>query len=77
MSEEMQQEAIKCAERAFESHKIEKDIAKFIKRKFDQKYNSSWHCIVGRKFGAYVTHLIQGFIDFYRGKIVILLFKTA
>lgn len=73
----MQQEAIKCAELAFNNFKIEKDIAKYIKKNFDTKYNSSWHCVVGRKFGAYVTHLVQGFIDFYRGKVVILLFKTS
>ena len=73
----MQQEAIQCAEQAFENLKIERDIAKFIKKHFDQKYNYSWHCVVGRKFEAYVTHLIQGFIDFYRGKVVIMLFKTA
>ena len=32
-----------------------KDIAMVIKRKFDDKYNPSWHCIVGRTFGSYVT----------------------
>ena len=27
-----------------------------IKRKFDEKHNPSWHCVVGRTFGSYVTY---------------------
>lgn len=56
MSEEMQQDAVDCATQAMEKYNIEKDIAAFIKREFDKKYNPTWHCIVGRNFGSYVTH---------------------
>ena len=31
---------------------IEKDIAAFIKKEFDRKHGPTWHCIVGRNFGA-------------------------
>jgi hypothetical protein len=37
---------------ALEKYNIEKDIAAFIKKEFDKKYNPTWHCIVGRNFGA-------------------------
>lgn len=37
---------------ALEKFNIEKDIAAFIKKEFDKKYNPTWHCIVGRNFGA-------------------------
>ena len=33
---------------ALEKFNIEKDIAAFIKKEFDKKYNPTWHCIVGR-----------------------------
>uniref|UniRef100_A0A667Y5C5 Dynein light chain n=1 Tax=Myripristis murdjan TaxID=586833 RepID=A0A667Y5C5_9TELE len=56
MSEEMQQDAVECATQALEKYNIEKDIAAFIKKEFDKKYNPTWHCIVGRNFGSYVTH---------------------
>ena len=41
---------------ALEKYNIEKDIAAYIKKEFDKKYNPTWHCIVGRNFGSYVTH---------------------
>ncbi len=37
---------------AMEKFNIEKDIAAFIKKEFDKKYNPTWHCIVGRNFGG-------------------------
>lgn len=36
---------------ALEKYNIEKDIAAFIKKEFDKKYNPTWHCVVGRNFG--------------------------
>ncbi|CAH8486267.1 unnamed protein product [Schistosoma bovis] len=51
MSDDMQQEAVDCAAQALEKYSVEKDIAAFIKKEFDRKYNSTWHCIVGRNFG--------------------------
>ncbi|GFG28951.1 hypothetical protein Cfor_00353 [Coptotermes formosanus] len=62
MSEEMQQDA---------------DIAAYIKKEFDKKYNPTWHCIVGRNFGSYVTHETRHFIYFYLGQVAILLFKSG
>ncbi|VDP20049.1 unnamed protein product [Schistosoma margrebowiei] len=55
MSDDMQQEAVDCAAQALEKYSVEKDIAAFIKKEFDKKYNPTWHCIVGRNFGRLVT----------------------
>ncbi|KAI7862528.1 dynein light chain 1, cytoplasmic [Spinellus fusiger] len=77
MSEEMQQEAIDCSTQAMEKYNIEKDIAAHIKREFDKKYGPTWHCVVGRNFGSFVTHESKHFIYFYYGPIAILLFKSA
>lgn len=77
MSEEMQQDAIDVSNMAMEKHNIEKDIAAYIKKEFDKKYNPTWHCIVGRSFGSYVTHETKNFIYFYIGQLAILLFKSG
>ena len=77
MSEDMQQDAIDISTQALEKFNIEKDIAAFIKKEFDKKYNPTWHCIVGRNFGSYVTHETKHFIYFYLGQVAILLFKSG
>ncbi|ULT99372.1 hypothetical protein L5515_003459 [Caenorhabditis briggsae] len=77
MSDDMQQDAIDCATQALEKYNIEKDIAAYIKKEFDKKYNPTWHCIVGRNFGSYVTHETKHFIYFYLGQVAILLFKSG
>ncbi|KAF9111894.1 Dynein light chain 1, cytoplasmic [Mortierella sp. AM989] len=77
MTEEMQQEAVECAIRGFEKYTVEKDIAAFLKKEFDKKYGATWHCIVGRNFGSYVTHETKHFIYFYLDQIAILLFKSG
>lgn len=73
----MQQEAIDCANTALEKFNIEKDIAAYIKKEFDKKYNPTWHCVVGRNFGSYVTHETKHFIYFYIGQVAVLLFKSG
>jgi len=77
MNEEMQQDAIDCANVALEKFNIEKDIAAYIKKEFDKKYNPTWHCVVGRNFGSYVTHETKHFIYFYMGQVAVLLFKSG
>ncbi|KAF7509740.1 hypothetical protein GJ744_007435 [Endocarpon pusillum] len=76
MSEDMQQEAIEVAQEAMEACTLEKEIAQRIKQKFDERKGATWHCIVGRNFGSFVTHETKHFIYFYLGHCAILLFKT-
>jgi dynein light chain LC8-type len=54
-----------------------KDIAAYIKKEFDKKYGLTWHVIVGRNFGSYVTHETKHFIYFYLGQVAVLLFKSG
>ena len=56
MSEEMQQESVDFATSALEKYNVEKDIAAQIKKEFDKRYGPTWHVVVGRNFGSYVTH---------------------
>ena len=56
MSEEMQQESVDIASSALEKYNIEKDIAAQIKKEFDRRHGPTWHVVVGKNFGSYVTH---------------------
>ncbi|KAF8491577.1 dynein light chain type 1-domain-containing protein [Russula emetica] len=76
MSEEMQQESVDIASAALEKYNIEKDIAAQIKKEFDKRYGPTWHVVVGRNFGSYVTHETKHFIYFYIGSLAILIWKS-
>ncbi|CAH8463603.1 unnamed protein product [Heterobilharzia americana] len=77
MPEEMQQFAVDTAAKAMCDCNIEKDIASFVKKEFDKTYNPTWHCIVGRNYGSYVTHETHHFIYFYLNNVAILLYKSG
>ncbi|KAL7271908.1 Dynein light chain [Rhizina undulata] len=77
MEPEMQKAAEELAVRAVKNFNVEKDIAQNIKKEFDQKYGNTWHCIVGRNFGSFVTHETKHFLYFYVGNLAVLLYKTA
>jgi dynein light chain LC8-type len=55
-TEDMQQDAINVASLALDKYPNEKDIASYIKKEFDKKYEPTWHCAVGRNFASFVTH---------------------
>ncbi|XP_054450002.1 dynein light chain 1, cytoplasmic-like [Pteronotus mesoamericanus] len=70
MSEEMQQDSVECATQELEKQNREGGAC-------DKKYNPTWHCIVGRNFGSYVTHETKHFIYFYLGQAAIHLVKSS
>ncbi|GLT79370.1 hypothetical protein SLA2020_508610 [Shorea laevis] len=77
MKEDMQKEAVDIAIAAFDKHNVEKDVAEHIKKEFDKKHGPTWHCIVGRNFGSYVTHETNHFVYFYLDQKAVLLFKSV
>ncbi|VDO02653.1 unnamed protein product [Rodentolepis nana] len=77
MDESMQTLAIELAAAALEKYTLEKDIASHIKKEFDIRYGATWHCVVGRNFGSYVTHEVRNFLYFYIGSLAFLLFKSG
>mmetsp|Transcript_7803 Transcript_7803/g.16073 ORF Transcript_7803/g.16073 Transcript_7803/m.16073 type:complete len:91 (-) Transcript_7803:540-812(-) len=77
MSETMQQDAVDIASIALSKFNIEKDVAAYIKKEFDKRFNPTWHVVVGRNFGSYVAHDTKHFIYFYLGQVAILLFKSG
>ena len=75
MSDEMEKDAVDCAVQALEKYNNERDIAAYIKKEFDKKHNTTWHCIVGKSFGSAFTHGARHCIYFYVSPVAILLFK--
>ncbi|KAG6593978.1 hypothetical protein SDJN03_13454, partial [Cucurbita argyrosperma subsp. sororia] len=73
---DVQKEAVDVAI-AFEKHSVEKDVAEYIKKEFDKRHGPTWHCIVGRNFGSYVTHETNHFVYFYLDQKAVLLFKSG
>ena len=56
MSEDMQQAVVDIATEALAKFSVEKDIAAHVKRTLDTKFGATWHAVVGKNFGSYVTH---------------------
>ncbi|VDN16394.1 unnamed protein product [Dibothriocephalus latus] len=77
MTVEMQESAAKVAISAVSKFEVEKDMAAFVKKEFDGLHGETWHCIVGKDYGSYVTHVEGGFIYFYLDKLAFQLYKTA
>jgi dynein light chain LC8-type len=69
--------SISKAKYAVENFKIEARISSHIKKFFDEKYGPNWHCIVGKHFNSYVSHLSKHYMFFYEGQMAILLYKMG
>ena len=52
------------------------DIAEILKTEFDIMYEPTWHCVVGRGMGGYITNQAKNFIFFHWGEVGILLWRT-
>ncbi|CAG2168325.1 unnamed protein product [Oppiella nova] len=52
----MQKAAVQSTQHAIKVYTTEKHIAESVKQDFDQLYQPTWHCIVGRNWGSCVTH---------------------
>lgn len=68
MNDEMQQLAIETSQEAFQQTitkgSVYSQIAEHIRSVFDKQDSKGWNCVVGRSFGAYVTHRIKTYIYF-------------
>jgi dynein light chain LC8-type len=73
----MKDAVVEMALKSMDAFTVEKDRAAYIKKELDARYGTTWHCIVGQKFGSYVTHETKHFIYFYIEKLAFLIFKTS
>lgn len=51
------------------------EVAQMVKQEFDQKFDGTWHVIVGQHFGAFVTHEAHHMIYFSIGQVSFLIYK--
>ncbi|KAJ7566419.1 hypothetical protein O6H91_02G102200 [Diphasiastrum complanatum] len=79
MPNKMQAHAMRCASEALDLHDVTDcmDIARYLKKEFDESYGKGWQCVVGTSFGSYVTHTSGSFIYFSLERMAFLLFKGA
>uniref|UniRef100_A0A7S2SC93 Dynein light chain n=1 Tax=Rhizochromulina marina TaxID=1034831 RepID=A0A7S2SC93_9STRA len=79
-NDEMHQFAVETAGAAYSSlvkgEKLHmKDLAEEVKKEFDAKYGGTWHVIVGKSFGSFVSHEVQCITYFFIGQVGFLIFK--
>ncbi|CAH8436062.1 unnamed protein product [Schistosoma rodhaini] len=61
---------------ATEQYDEERDVAAYVKKHMDKYDGGVWHCVLGKDFGCYVSHLDGYFSYFqYQGKSMIV-FRT-
>ncbi|THD21474.1 Dynein light chain type [Fasciola hepatica] len=77
MSDEMLEDAVFTAVEAMEKFEQNRDVATYIKREFDRKHSETWHCIVGRDYGSFISHEAEHFVDFRLGDRAVLLYRTC
>ncbi|KAK0527282.1 Dynein light chain [Tilletia horrida] len=76
MTEEMQKSVIEIAGAALAQFSVEKDVAAHVKRTLDTQFGPTWHAVVGKNYGSYVTHERKHFIYFYLGPMAFLLWRA-
>ena len=67
MDEEMIAHCVRKGEQALDSCENDKDVASLMKANFEKEFQGTWHCIIGRNFGGFVTHEQKKYIYFYIG----------
>eukprot|EP01083_Nonionella_stella_P038691 105185_1 len=77
MKQEVRDKLVSVTADALTKFQLETDVAAEIKKQFDKLYEPTWHVIVGRSFGSYVTHESGAFAYFYYGQVAILVFKSG
>ena len=68
MTDEMCNSATTISLEAFQmtisKGKVYSTVAAYIRSGFDKSYGRGWNCVVGRSFGAFVTHEIKTYMYF-------------
>lgn len=60
-----------------DSKSLERDVAREIKVRLDKECEPTWHVVIGKNFGSFITHEQGHFLYCYLGPWAILLFKTS
>ncbi|SCU95081.1 LADA_0G13322g1_1 [Lachancea dasiensis] len=77
ISPELKDAIFEISSKAVDSFSLEREIAGVVKKELDVKHGNTWHVVVGKSFGSYVTHEKGHFMYFYIGPLAFIVFKTA
>ncbi|EGR27857.1 hypothetical protein IMG5_187620 [Ichthyophthirius multifiliis] len=80
MNTEMKEFAFEKAELAIKlvykgDLKYYKDVAQSLKEQFDEKFGGTWHVVVGRHFGSFVTYESKCVIQFWINQFSFFIYK--
>lgn len=73
----MQQQAIVNIIRELDAHRSEKELAMILKREFDREFFPTWHCVVGKNFGSFVSYEEKHMLYFQVGQFSVLLWRAG
>ena len=66
---DMMQKAFEVAQKAFAELKpgmsVNASVSETIRDEFNRIYGKSWNCVVGKDFGAFVTHCTRTYVNFF------------
>jgi dynein light chain LC8-type len=74
-SNEIKQRAIDLAFESMNKFNFEKDMADYIKKKFDEDFLEGWQCVIGKDFAVSLSHESKNFLFFSIEKTYFLMFK--
>jgi hypothetical protein len=68
MTDEMSQDALNVSQEAFQQPVTQghtfSAIADYIRKRFEKEHGKGWNAVVGRSFGAFITHEIKTYMYF-------------
>ncbi|XDV49632.1 hypothetical protein PO909_018844 [Leuciscus waleckii] len=78
MSQELKKDALQFASLALNLHEDHRDIARYIKKEFEQRRGGSWNCIVGDcgEYSTCVHYQRNSYIRFSVGDTKIVVFRS-
>ncbi|WJX68325.1 hypothetical protein P8452_52703 [Trifolium repens] len=74
---EIEKLAIDLATAAFKKNLLDIDVAKEMKDEFDNRFGPTWHCIIGRDFGFFISCEENCYFRFQLNLKNVLLFKCG
>ena len=73
--EDMKRDVFDLFEKAIQKYDSETKIAKYIKKGFDKKHISKWHCVVGKSFSSCLSAVPNSFYALKVGPFYIEIWK--
>jgi dynein light chain LC8-type len=75
ITEEMKARAYDLAFRSLEKYSVERDMADYVKSKFDEEFLPCWQCVVGKDYAVSLSHESENFLFFSIENTYFLIFK--